>query len=258
MKFLVLIQARMGSSRLPSKVMKNIAGKPDVQWVLERVSRSRKIDDIMLITSVDKNNIPLINFVSGLGYRIFVGSEDDVLDRYYQAAKLLKPEYVIRITADCPMFDWRYLDMAVEQMENDVTLDYIGEFTDSFPDGLDIEIMKYSALWKSWREADLSSEREHVTQYIKKHPETFRMQNLECPIPDLGSKRWTLDEDSDYEMISRVYEHFIGAGKEDFVTEDVLEFLAGNPEVEALNAGIMRNEGLKKSIEEDKVVNIEE
>ena len=150
------------------------------------------------------------------------------------------------------------LDIAIEQMENDLSLDYIGEFTDSFPDGLDVEIMKYSALQKSWKDANLSSEREHVTQYIRKHPEIFKLQNLECPIPDLGSKRWTLDEDSDYEMISKVYEHFTGMGKEDFVTEDVLGFLAMHPEIEALNSGIMRNEGLNKSLEEDRLVNVRE
>lgn len=258
MKYLVLIQARCGSTRFPNKVLADLSGKPDVQWVIERVSRSKYVDEVMVITSIEKNNIPLINLCTELGVRVFVGSEDDVLDRYYQAAKLLKPEYVIRVTADCPMFDWRYLDMAIEQIEKDTELDYIGEFTDSFPDGLDVEIMKYSALQKSWKEANLSSEREHVTQYIRKHPEIFKQHNLECPIPNLENKRWTLDEDSDYELISQVYAHFIEIQKEDFVTEDILEFLEENPQIEALNASISRNEGLKKSIAEDRKIIIED
>ena len=100
MKFLVLIQARCGSSRLPNKVMKKISGKTDLEWVLERVKRSKKIDEVMVITSIEKNNLPLIKLCIELDTRVFVGSEDDVLDRYYQAARLLQPEYVIRITAD--------------------------------------------------------------------------------------------------------------------------------------------------------------
>ena len=184
---------------------------------------------------------------------MFVGSEEDVLDRYYQAAKLLNPEYVIRITADCPLFDWRYLDMAIELMESDT--DYLAELTESFPDGLDIEIITFKALKESWEDAKLSSEREHVTQYVRKHPEKYKLQNLECPISNIGDKRWTLDEDRDYEMISRVYNHFVVEnGKTDFVTEDILDFLNENPEIELLNSGIMRNEGLAKSIANDSVV----
>ena len=119
MKFLVLIQARCGSSRLPNKVMKKISGKTDLEWVLERVKRSKKIDEVMVITSIEKNNLSLIKLCTELNTRVFVGSEDDVLDRYYQAARLLQPEYVIRITADCPLFDWNYLDLAIEQLEAD-------------------------------------------------------------------------------------------------------------------------------------------
>lgn len=252
MKFLVLIQARMGSSRLSGKVMKNIAGKPDIQWVLERVSRSKKIDAIMLVTSVEKNNIPLVHFVTGLGYPVFVGSEDDVLDRYYQAAKLIKPEYVVRVTADCPLFDWRYLDMAIDQMNSNT--DYMGEMTESFPDGLDIEIIKYAALKEAWQKADLQSEREHVTQYIKKHPEIYCLQNLECPISGIGSERWTLDEDEDFQLIDKVYRHFLSIGEEDFVTEDILGFLDENPQIRELNSQYRRNEGLLKSVANDRIV----
>ncbi len=250
--FVALIQARMGSSRLPNKVMQEFSGKPDLQWVLERVSRSRSVDEVMVITSIDKNNLSLIGLCARLGTRVFVGSEEDVLDRYYQAARLLRPEYVIRITADCPLFDWRYLDMAIEQLEEDT--DYMAELTESFPDGLDIEIIKYSALEESWEKAVMSSEREHVTQYIRKHPERYKLQNLECPIPGIGYKRWTLDEERDFQLISRIYEHFVSRGKEDFVTEDILNFLNENPDLEKINAIYGRNEGLAKSIANDHVI----
>ncbi len=252
MKFLVLIQARRGSSRLPNKVMKELAGKPEVQWVLERVARSKRIDELMLLTSIDKNNVPLIQLVTALGYRVFVGSEEDVLDRYYQAAKLLKPEYIIRITADCPLFDWEYLDLAIEQLEEQT--DYMAEMTESFPDGLDVEIVKFSVLQEAWERANLASEREHVTLYIKNHKEEYRIQNFECPIAGIGNKRWTLDEEEDFLLISRIYEHFLSQGKESFRTEDVLRFLGENPELESINQQYARNEGLAKSIANDFIV----
>lgn len=252
MKYLVLIQARCGSTRLPNKVMKSIAGKPDLQWVIERVKRSQMIDEVVVVTSIEKSNLPLIRLCTDLNTRVFVGSENDVLDRYYQAARLLQPEYVIRITGDCPLFDWRYLDMAIAQLED--TADYLGELTESFPDGLDLEIIKYSALEKAWKEANLCSEREHVTLYIRNHEEKFKIQDFKCPISNIGNKRWTLDEDEDYILISNIYNYFVKKGKENFLTEDILEYLKLNPEIEKVNAKFKRNEGLAKSLSEDGVV----
>ena len=252
MKYLVLIQARCGSSRLPNKVLKKIAGKTDLQWVLERVRRSKKIDEVMVITSIEKNNLPLIKLCTELDTRVFVGSEDDVLDRYYQAARLLSPEYVIRITADCPLFDWNYLDLAIEQLKPET--DYLAEMTESFPDGLDIEIMKFSVLQEAWQKAQMASEREHVTLYIRNHAEEYQIQNFECPIRGIGNKRWTLDEPADLELIEKIYEHFRGGDKEDFVTADILQFLQENPQLENINSMIGRNEGLQKSLNEDYIV----
>lgn len=251
-KYLVLIQARMGSSRLPNKVLKDICGKPDLQWVVERVQRSRYADEIMVITSIEKNNLPLIRLCADMGIRVFVGSEEDVLDRYYQAARLLKPEYVIRITADCPMYDWNVLDDMIEHMESE--FDYCAMDEGDFPDGLDTEIIRFEALEQAWKDARLSSEREHVTQYIIKHPEIFSIQTYKFPMQDTGHYRWTLDEEKDYQMIKAVYDHFLNDGKEDFITCEVLSYLYAHPEIEAINSGIERNEGLKKSIQEDRIV----
>lgn len=249
MKFLALIQARCGSSRLPNKVLKEFSGKTDVEWVVERVKRSEYMDEVIVITSIEENNLPLIELCAKSGIRVSVGSENDVLDRYYQTAKLFQPEYVIRITADCPLFDWRYLDMAVGQLEEDT--DYIGQIEESFPDGLDIEIVKFSALKKSHELAKMVSEREHVTQYIRKHPEFFHIKNLVCPIQGIAEKRWTLDEPEDYILIQQIYEHFISQGKEDFVTEDILEFLKQNPQLEKINSKYSRNARLDESIQND-------
>ena len=255
MKYLVLIQARCGSTRFPNKVLADLSGKSDLQRVIERVKNSKLIDEVMVITSIEKNNLPLIELCAKLQTRVFVGSEDDVLDRYYQAARLIKPEYVIRITADCPLFDWRYLDLAIEQLKPET--DYLAEMTESFPDGLDIEIMKFSALKEAWENARMASEREHVTLYIRNHLDEYQVQNFECPIHGIGHKRWTLDEPADLELIEKIYGHFINLGKEDFATEDILGFLAENPQLEDINSMIGRNEGLRKSLNNDKILDVD-
>ena len=192
MKYLVLVQARCGSTRLPNKVLADVCGKPDIEWVIKRVGRSRVIDEIIVVTSISKENLPLVKWCTENGIRVYVGSEDDVLDRYYQAAKLIGPEYVIRITADCPLFDWRFLDDAIQSYDKNADYLWMGE--NSFPDGLDFEIMTYGALEKAWKKARLQSEREHVTLYIRNHPEEFNIQVYDFPIEGAGHYRWTLDE----------------------------------------------------------------
>ena len=138
MKFLVIIQARCGSSRLPAKVLKDIEGKTALEQMLGRVSRSKNIDEIMVATTINREDLAIVKLVSGLGYRVFVGSSDDVLDRYYQAARLVQPEYVVRLTSDCPLFDWRLLDEAIDEL--DPESDDLCSYTETFPDGEDLEI----------------------------------------------------------------------------------------------------------------------
>ena len=252
MKYLVLIQARCGSTRLPNKVLKELCGKPALEQMIRRVQKSKRVDEVMVITSIEKANLPILNLCSELGVRVGVGSEDDVLDRYYQTAKLLKPEYVIRLTADCPCFDAELLDLAIEQLEPDT--DYCGMLSESFADGLDLEIIKFEALKKAWKEAKHTFEREHVTQYIVKRPEIFKLQNFESPIGYFGNHRWTVDEPEDFELVSLVYDHFVNKlHMEDFGYKDILEFLYENPDIRKINSQYTRNEGLLKSIMNDKI-----
>ena len=253
MKNLVMIQARCGSTRLPNKVLKELCGKPALQQMIERAQRSRLTDEVVVVTSIGKENLPIISLCTSIGVRVGVGSEEDVLDRYYQTAKLLQPEYVIRLTADCPCFDPELLDLALEEMEPDA--DYMGMMTESFADGLDLEIMKYAALERSWKEADHSFEREHVTQYIKRHPELFRLQNFESPIGYFGDQRWTVDEPEDFELVRRIFEHFqLREKKFDFGYQDILNYVNRHPEMTEINNQYSRNEGLAKSIREDRIV----
>ena len=255
MKYLVMIQARCGSTRLPNKVLKDLCGKPALEQMISRVQQCKKVDEVMVITSIEKSNLPILKLCSEIGVRVGVGSEDDVLDRFYQTAKLLNPEYVIRLTADCPCFDSGLLDLAIEQMEADS--DYCGMLTESFGDGLDLEIMKFSALKKAWKEANHSFEREHVTQYIIRHPELFKLQNFESPIGYFGDHRWTVDEPEDFEVVSKIYEHFFELGINDFNYKDIIDYLNTNPEIKKINSKYSRNEGLQKSINNDNIVNIE-
>lgn len=255
MKYLAMIQARCGSTRLPNKVLKDLCGKPALQRMIERVQRSKLVDEVMVVTSIEKNNLPILKLCSELGIRVGIGSEDDVLDRFYQTAKLLKPEYVIRLTADCPCFDAELLDLAIEGM--DVDSDYRAMTSESFADGLDLEIMKFSALEKAWREANHSFEREHVTQYIVRHPEIFKLQDFESPVGYFGNHRWTVDEPEDFKVVSQIYSHFMSTElKDNFTYKDILEFMKEHPEVAEINKKYTRNEGLEKSIREDHIVDI--
>lgn len=250
MKYLVIIQARCGSSRLPGKVLKDISGKTALERMLDRVSRSEKIDEIIVATTLNKEDVPIVNLVSGLGYRVFAGSSEDVLDRYYQVAKLVKPEYVIRLTADCPLFDWRVLDDAIDVLCHET--DDLAMLSETFPDGQDLEIMRFSALEQVWKEARLASEREHVTLYLKNHKEKFVLQDFLCKLGNLNSERWTLDETEDLEMIREVYTYF--SPRTDFSMEEIHEFLTNHPEIRAINQGFIRNEGLLISLANDKIV----
>lgn len=250
MKYLGIIQARCGSTRLPNKVLMELAGKPALQWTIERTQLSKYLDEVIVVTSINKENIPIVNLCCNLGIRVFSGSENDVLDRFYQLSKLINPEYVVRITGDCPLYDPELLDWSIEQLKEDS--DYLAQKQpETFPDGLDIEILKYSALEKSWNQATLKSEREHVTQYIRKHPEMFNLQSVSCPLGDYGQERWTFDEQKDYEFLKKIYRYFSEKGIVYPYTKDIISFINNNPYIREINQTIKRDEGLKKSLENE-------
>ncbi len=253
MRYLVMIQARCGSTRLPNKVLMDLHGKPVLQRMIERVQKSVHVDEVMVVTSIEKNNLPILKLCSEMGVRVGIGSETDVLDRFYQTAKLLRPEYVIRLTADCPCFDPHLLDDAIGRMSEDT--DYLGMMSETFADGLDLEIMKFSALEKSWKEAEHSFEREHVTQHIIRHPELFVLQDYVSPTGYFGDQRWTVDEPEDFELVNSVYGFFLQSPVgDDFTYMDVLDYLNTHPEIRNLNRAYSRNEGLAKSMREDRIV----
>lgn len=250
MKYLAIIQARMGSSRLPGKVLKKIGEKTALELLLDRVSLSRRIDDIIVATTIDKGDLAIVRKVSELGYNIFVGSENDVLDRYYQAARLYEPEYVIRLTADNPLLDWRVLDGGIDMLKGET--EYLGMLSETFPEGEIIEIVRFDALEYMWKNAKLASEREHVTLYIKNHRESFNVQDYSCKLGNLYDERWTMDGEDDLEMIRKVYDFF--SPRIDFSLEEIYEFLKEHPDIRKINRKHKRNEGLYISLKNDKMI----
>lgn len=245
---LCIVQARVSSSRLPGKVLKQILGKPMIVHELERLQRSNCIDKIVLATSQDESDDTLTEAVAASGIEVYRGSLKDVLDRYYQCAKKYQPQHVVRITGDCPVIDWRVVDAAIGKHlkeGNDYT-----SLSEEYPDGLDTEVVRFFSLEQAWKKANLLSEREHVTLYIKNHADLFQCGQMACP-QDLNRMRWTVDEPQDFEFIRQVYE-VLYPTVADFSMEDILKLLEQQPEMLVINQGIQRNEGLLKSLKEDK------
>ena len=249
---IAIIQARVGSTRLPNKVLKYLEDKTVLEHVWSRVKRSRYIDEVFVATTIDINNLPLINLCSSKGIRLFCGSEDDVLDRFYQLAKLLRPDHIVRITSDCPVIDPYIIDLIIEnhlELNSDYTSNTI---EDSYPDGLDAEVFTFHSLERAWKKANLQSEREHVTPYIKKHPELFKLNSIVSKI-NYAEKRWTLDTDLDFQFLHLLYEELYSEN-ENFGMNDILELLKRKPSLELINSNIIRNEGYIKSLKEDKSI----
>lgn len=246
---IAIIQARMGSSRLPNKVMKILEGKTIIEHVIARVQKSNLINEVFVATSINKNNIPLIKFCLSKNIRVFIGSEEDVLDRFYQLAKLIHPIHIVRITSDCPVIDTSIIDSIIKAhlvTNSDYTSNTI---SDTFPDGLDTEIFTFSALEKTWREAKLFSEREHVTPYIKKNPDYFSINSIISPV-DYNKMRWTIDTEFDYKFLKLIFKKLYNQNNF-FGINEILKLLKEEPYLEAMNSNIQRNEGYLISLKKD-------
>jgi glutamate-1-semialdehyde 2,1-aminomutase len=239
MKVVAIVQARMGSTRLPNKVMKPICGTPMIGLLLERLSKAKRLSKIVIATTKDSRNKMLSEYVCSLGYGLYQGSENDVLDRYYQAAKFENADIVVRITGDCPLIDPQLVDDVIGQLINK-KLDYCSNtINPTYPDGLDTEVFTFSSLEKAWSEANNPFEREHVTPFLKNSVDVNR-ENIDFEI-DYSPERWTVDEPEDFVVIKKVYEYF--QPRIDFTWLEVLELRRKYPEIFTGNQHIMRNEG---------------
>jgi len=247
-----IIQARMGSTRLPGKVLKKIAKKPLLWHVIDRLKKATLIDSIVLATSDQKIDKPVYELAVNSGINGYAGSEIDVLDRYYQAATAFNLEIVVRITADCPLLDPQIVGEVVSCYLNG-DYDYVANTLElSYPDGLDVEVFSYSALKQAWKEAKLVSEREHVTPYIWKHPDIFKLNNVRNSV-DISHYRWSVDESRDLQFVREIYKRLYRENQF-FDMKDILKLLENHPELVKINQGIAINEGYAKSIKEDTII----
>lgn len=238
-KVVAIIQARMTSSRLPGKVMKEISGFPMLFHVINRVSKSRLINQIIIATTDDTSDDEIQKYCDLLGFTCFRGHPYDVLDRFYHAAKLYNAEIIVRVTADCPIIDPEVIDSLIKTfLESDV--DFVANrlpppWERSFPIGLDVEITSFPALEEAWNKAKTKFEREHVMPYLYVEPGRFKTLIVQHE-PDYGKKRFTVDTPEDLEFIRLIFDHF--SPKIDFSWIDVINFLSKNPQLEKINQSI--------------------
>lgn len=245
----IIIQARMGASRLPDKVLLPLAGKPVLEHVIRRCQHAKYVDRVIVATTVSERDLAVVHFASGMGVGVFCGSESDVLDRYYQVARLLNFQHVVRVTADCPAIDPNIIDRIISEYFNG-DFDYVSNtLQETYPDGQDVEVLSFTALQRAWQDARLSSEREHVTPYIFKN-NFFKTMNV-VHQPNLSQHRWTLDEPRDFQKLTAVFEALYSQDPF-FSMEAILDFLAAHPDIDRLNSSIRRNEGYQKSLLNDR------
>lgn len=234
MKTVAIIQARLGSTRLPGKVLLDLAGEPMLARVVARVGRAQRLDEVVVATTTETPDDALAALCVERGWLCFRGSETDVLDRYYRAATAQKADVVVRITSDCPLIDPAVIDAAVDGRELQEA-DYCANVERrTYPRGLDTEVFTFAALEAAWREDDRPESREHVTQFIRRHPERFDLTNMSYD-ENHSDRRWTVDTPEDFELMEKIYGHF---GHDEFAWQEVLSLLERNPQWNEINRRI--------------------
>lgn len=255
-----IFQVRYGSTRLQGKMLELIEGKPLIAHIIERVQAAKSLDQIVIATTSNPNNRPLLNYLETTRLPLFLGSEEDVLDRFYQAAKEFKASVIVRITPDDPFKDPEVIDRAVKLFQTaNPRVDYVsncsydGSIRSSFPEGIDVEVLSFTCLEKMWREATRPSEREHLTPYLFAHPEKFQTLGF-YHTENLSHLRWTIDYVKDLELAQEVYRELYPQ-KKIFLMQDILDLLDKRPELKTLNKGTPRYEGYKKSVVKETLCN---
>jgi spore coat polysaccharide biosynthesis protein SpsF len=235
---IAIIQARMGSSRLPGKVLHVFAGKTALEHCVERTRACPQLDDVIVATTTDARDDVLVDACRAHGWRWYRGSEHDVLDRYYQAAREARASDVMRITSDCPLTDPAVLTEVVARYR-DAAADYASTSVPhaTFPIGISAELVRFDALERAWRDDTNPGWREHVTPYLYRHPELFRIVGVGCD-RDLTHHRWTLDTPADAELIATLFDH-LGTT---FTWQAALAAVEAHPAWQAINADIVQRQ----------------
>ena len=235
MSTVAIIQARMGSTRLPGKVLEQLQGEPVLARVVQRARRARRVDSVIVATTTSVPDQAIVAECARLAVPCYRGSEEDVLDRYLQAARGHNAQHVVRITADCPLIDPELMDQVVAAFF-DAAADYASlDIESSYPRGLDVEVVSAAALEVAGREARLPYERVHVMPFFYHHPERFRLVNVKAA-DDLSHYRWTLDTKEDLEFLRAVCARLPDVNTAGW--RDVLAVLEREPALAAINAGV--------------------
>ncbi len=244
-----IVQARMSSTRLPGKVLADVAGHPMLWHVVQRLRRARLLNRTVVATSENPSDDAIVRFCEQNAIDFFRGSEADVLDRYYQAAREFRADSVVRVTSDCPLIDPAVVDKVVRRFL-DGGNDYVSNtLRYTYPDGLDVEVFSFAALERAWREAAKGSEREHVTPYLRAGK--FPAANVDNDAPSPRNLRWSVDEPADLEFVRRVFSAL--GENECFGMKEVLDFLNQHAAVQELNSAVITNEGYCKSLYQEAV-----
>ncbi len=245
MKTAIFLQARMGSTRLPGKVLKEICGKPVLSLIMERLQRCHQADLAVIVTTTEPGDDAIAALAEKFSVPYFRGSENNVLDRFYQAAQFFKVDTLVRTTADCPFLDPALIDFMIDFFKKG-QWDYVSNtLRPTYPDGLDAEVFSFQALSTAWREAIHPRQKEHVTPYFYENPDKFRLMNIRTP-HSRGHLRWVIDKPEDFVFVKAIYEKLY-PGHPAFTTQDMLDLLQRDPELNKLSPQSLRNEAFFKN-----------
>lgn len=245
----VILQARMGSSRLPGKVLKNINNVPSIEFQINRIKKAKKVGKIILATSIKVSDDPIEELCKEKGIICYRGSEEDVLERYFECAKLHNLSTVVRLTGDCPLVDPKTIDLAIDSFfknNTDYCSNTVPPDTSRWPDGSDVEVFSFNALQQANEEATDSEDREHVTFFFwKKNFQRFKTHQLPNE-QDWSNFRYTIDYPEDYDAVKLIAEELFQEKKIDFSIKDIINFLHSRPDITNLNSKFYFGEGWKQ------------
>ena len=236
-KIVAIIQARIGSKRLPGKVLLDLAGEPMLVREMNRLARAKKLHAIVIATSVNPDDDKIVDLCKEKGWKYSRGSEEDVLDRYYQTALKHQAGVIVRITADCPLIDPQVVDQVIEEfIHRQPGIDYVSNIAPkrTYPRGLDTEVFRFDVLERAWQEDKNTASREHVTPYIRERSDLFKSYGV-VNDQDFSHMRWTVDTPEDLAFVRLIYEYF---DHDRFSFRDVLTIVKAHPEWSEINKDV--------------------
>lgn len=237
MRTVAIVQARTGSTRLPGKVLLPLLGEPILTRVMRRAARAQRLDAVVVATTEDRGDDPIVELAEREGWLLTRGSADDLLDRYMLAARAHRADVVVRITSDCPLIDPDVIDRTIEAFARG-GCDYASNSLEprTYPRGLDVEVVARAALTRAWQDDRDPAWREHATPYIYRHPELFRLRAVPSP-QDHSDQRWVVDTPEDYDLVRRIYDDL---GRDDFTWQEALAVVEAHPDWAAINREIVQ------------------